>query len=211
MEASKKNKNTWRGLAVLSVGFGVPAWFVGGLYASLIGVAAAVLGFLAVRKGQKIGQIGLYLGAFAALFVTLQDLGIVRRPANLESDKSHLFQSINASIRAHDVLKDSPLDEEEKEALIHAFKEALREANRVDVQKIEEEIPGFEDQYREHFIRAMTLLTEGFENNENAKSLEGAFLLERWARWNHENRGQLGKLKEPKPSIAAFVSAWIRG
>ncbi len=211
MEARDKGKNAWRGVAILSLGLGVLGWFVGGVYASLVGVAAAVLGFLAVRKGQKIGQIGLYLGALAALFVTLQDLGIVRRPANLQSDKSHIFQSIQASIRAHNILKNSPLDTEEKEVLIQTFQDALKEAGHVDIRKIEKQLPGFETAYGDHFIRGLRLLVEGFENDESAKSFEGAFLLERWARWNRDNRERLGKIREPNPSIAAFLAGWIGG
>ena len=36
--------------------------------------------------------------------------------------------------------------------------------------------------------------------------IKGAFLLDRWAKWNKENRAGLGKIKESAPSLVSLVS-----
>ena len=204
----EERKCSWGALGVPACGAGVASWFLGGLAASGMGVLAVVLGFLGVKRKQRLSQVGLFLGAIAALFVCLQDMGIVSRPKALTSDKARLIRSIMASIQAHDILSKSPLDPEEKTDLIAALKKGLHEARQVRVECVEKQVPGFAKNYEEGFIQGTERMIQGFQEGDTEVSLEGGVRLEQWGRWNRENREALARIPEPKPSIASYIAAW---
>ena len=172
----------WGLLGAVACGAGVASWFFGGLAASGIGVGAVVPGFLGVRRKQRLSQVGLFLGAIAALFVCLQDLGIVQRPETLTSDKARLIRSIMASIEAHEILSRPPLDPEEKADLIAVLEKGLKEARQVRVEWVEKQVPGFFENYRAGFIQGTEKLIQGFQEGDTGESLEGGVRLEQWGR-----------------------------
>lgn len=198
----------WGPWGAAASGAGVASWFLGGLAASGVGVLAAVLGFLGARRKQRLSQVGLFLGAIAALFVCLQDLGIVQRPETLTSDKAHLIRSIMASIDAHEILSRTPLDPKGKADLIAVLKKGLKEARQVRTEWIEKQVPGFSENYRDGLIQGTENLIQGFQEGDTGVSLEGGIRMEQWGWWNRENREALARIREPKPSIAAYIAAW---
>ncbi len=191
-----------------SLAAGGLSWFAGGLLASGIGILAVVAGFLGAKRKQRFSHLGLYLGSLAALFVCLQDMGIVRRPEALESDRALLVSSIEASIEAHEILKGSPLDEEARTRLTAVLERGLAEARKVDADRIDRKIPGFADRYRAGFIQGAELLLQGIREGSSAASLRGAIHLEHWGRWYRDHRDALSGLPDPKPSIAACIATW---
>jgi hypothetical protein len=207
--APKKQYGPYSAVSILA---GVASLFFGSIYASLLGMAAALLGLMGVRKRQKLCMIAMYLGCLATLFATLQNLGIIRPPSDRVSDKSHLINSIKASIRVHEILKEqSPLSDRNKRRVIEHLRHGLEEAEKVNLADVDDQVPGFAAHYQDEFIEGVRLMIGGFERSHTGQSLKGAVLLEKWALWNRENRKELGKIKEPVPSIVSILYCWIAG
>jgi hypothetical protein len=197
--------NNWGPLGIIAALTGIASWFLGGFVSLILGMVAVGVGFLGNRMHQKLSQTGMIVGAFPVLFVNLMNLGIVPMPASLESDKSHLINSINASIRAFDVMKNKKLQDKEKEKFLNHCGNALQEARAVNIAEIERQVPGFKQHYEDEFIMGMESLIEGYENSDFSRKIKGGLLLDKWALWNRENNKRLGKIKEPDPSLFLFI------
>lgn len=205
---TEKTINTWGPIGVLSVIVGIVSWFVGGIYCSLIvGFAAVALGFIGVKKKQRLSLVGMLFGGFTLMFVNLINLGIIPIPSTLASDKSHLINSINASIRAYEVLGNKPYEDTDKVRMITHLKRGLEEAQMIDINKVDEEVPGFASHYQGEFIIGVESLIEGYEKSDISKKLEGGRLLSKWGKWNTENRRNLGRIKESIPPLISFLRA----
>ena len=200
-----KPSNTWGPFGIISVLIGIASWFLGGMLSLGVGMVAVALGFFGNKKHQKLSQTGMIFGAFSVLFVNLMNLGIVPIPSSLESDKSHLINSINASIRAYEVIGNKPFKDKDREKLIEHLRDALQEARLVNIDKVDNQVPAFASHYRDEFIIGMESLIEGYEKSDLSKKLKGGLLLDRWAKWNKENRANLGKIKESSPSLISFI------
>lgn len=204
-----KPSNTWGPFGIISVLIGIASWFLGGMLSLGVGMVAVALGFFGNKKHQKLSQTGMIFGAFSVLFVNLMNLGIVPIPSSLESDKSHLINSINASIRAYEVIGNKPFKNKDREELIEHLRDALQEARLVNIDKVDKQVPAFASHYRDEFIIGMESLIEGYEKSDLSKKLKGGLLLDRWAKWNKENRANLGKIKESSPSLISFIGGII--
>ncbi|MEA3359640.1 MAG: hypothetical protein U9R17_09595 [Thermodesulfobacteriota bacterium] len=79
----------------------------------------------------------------------------------------------------------------------------------VNVGNVENHVNGFAIHYRDEFINGIELLIVGYNNTDLSKKIKGAFLLDRWAKWNKENRANLEKIKEPALSIASLIRGLI--
>ena len=97
------------------------------------------------------------------------------------------------------------------EKIIGHCREALQEANLVNADEVDKQVPGFDAHYRNEFIRGMKLFVEGYEKADIGKKLEGGFLLDKWALWNKENRQNLGKIGKATPSLFSMVSGLVFG
>jgi len=203
--------NNWGPFGIVSILIGITSWFLGGMLSLVIGMIAVALGFIGNKKHQRLSQTGMIFGAFSVLFVNIMNLGIIPIPPALESDKSHIINSINASIRAFEVLKDKKLEDHEREKLIGHCRYALKEARMVNIGNVGKQVAGFADHYRNEFIGGMESLIEGYENSDLSKKFKGGLLLDKWAIWNKENRKNLGKVKEPTPSLISFIRGAIAG
>ena len=203
--------NNWGPFGIVSILIGITSWFLGGMLSLVIGMIAVALGFIGNKKHQRLSQTGMIFGAFSVLFVNIMNLGIIPIPPALESDKSHIINSINASIRAFEVLKDKKLEDHEREKLIGHCRDALKNARMVNVENVDKQVPGFADHYRNEFIGGMESLIDGYENSDLSKKFKGGLLLDKWAIWNKENRKNLGKVKEPTPSLISFIRGAIAG
>jgi hypothetical protein len=197
--------NNWGPLGIIAALTGIASWFLGGFVSLILGMVAVGVGFIGNRMHQKLSQTGMIVGAFPVLFVNLMNLGIVPMPASLESDKSHLINSINASIGAFDVMKNKKLQDKAKEKFLNHCRNALQEARTVNIAEIERQVPGFKHHYEDEFIMGMESLIEGYENSDFSRKIKGGLLLDKWALWNRENNKRLGKIKEPDPSLFLFI------
>jgi hypothetical protein len=199
------SSDNWGLLGVISIATGIASWFFGGVLSLTIGMLAVAAGFFGNRMHQRLSQTGMIIGAFPVLFVNLMNLGIFPIPSYLESDKSHLINSINASIRAFDVMKNKKLQDKEKESFLNHCRDALKEARAINIEEIERQVNGFKHHYEDEFIMGMESLIEGFESSDFSKKFKGGLLMDKWAIWNRENKKRLGKIKEPAPSLFLVI------
>ncbi len=200
------SNNNWGPLGIISVLTGIVSWFFGGFLSLIIGMSAVAVGFVGNKMHQKLSQTGMIVGAFPVLFVNLMNLGIVPMPSSLESDKSHLINSINASIRAFDIMKNNKkLQDKEKEIFLDHCRNALQQARMVNIAEVERQVTRFKHHYEDEFIMGMESFIEGYEGSGFSGKLKGAILLDKWAIWNRENNKRLGKIKEPTPSLFSFI------
>lgn len=200
----------WGPWGIVSILIGIASWFFGGLTSLIIGMGAVGTGYFGNKMHQKLSQPGMIVGAIPVLFFNLVNLGIVPMPAYLESDKSHLVNSINASIRAFDMLKDKKLEGKDKQIFLNHCRNALQEARTVNIPKLERQVPGFKSHYEGEFIMGMESLIQGYESSDLSSKFKGGLLLDKWAIWNRENNKKLSKIKEPDPSLVAFIYGIIR-
>ena len=201
--------NNWGPFGIVSVLIGIASWFLGGMLSLVIGMVAVALGFIGNKKHQKLSRTGMIFGAFSVLFVNIMNLEIFPMPSALTSDKSHIINSINASIRAFEALKDKKFEDHEREKLIGHCRDALKEARMVNIENVDKQVTGFADHYRKEFIGGMESLIDGYENSDLSKKFKGGLMLDKWAIWNKENRKNLGKIKEPTPSLISFIRGAI--
>jgi hypothetical protein len=89
--------------------------------------------------------------------------------------------------------------------LINYFKDSLKEAQLVNAESIDSQVPGFTSHYKNEFIKGMELLIEGYENYDMSKKLQGGVFLDKWAVWDKENNQKLNKIKSPSVSPISFV------
>ncbi|MEA3359639.1 MAG: hypothetical protein U9R17_09590 [Thermodesulfobacteriota bacterium] len=109
-----KPTTTWGPFGIISALIGIISWLFGGVYSLILGIAAVFLGFIGTRKHQKLCLIGMLLGSFSLIFINIIDLGIIPKSSGINSDKSHLINSIKSSIHAYESLKNSTHNDEEK-------------------------------------------------------------------------------------------------
>lgn len=197
--------NNWGTLGIIAVLTGIASWFLGGFVSLITGMVAVGLGFIGNRMHQNLSRTGMIIGTFPVLFINLMNLGIIPVPVSLESDKSNLINSINASIRAFDVLKGKKLEGKEKELFLDHCKNALQQARMVNISEVDRQVTGFKHHYENEFIMGMESLIKGYENSDFSGKLKGGLLLDKWAIWNRENKKRLGKIKKPDPSLFSFI------
>lgn len=205
-----KQADTWGPIGIISVIVGIVSWFAAGIWFSLIaGFAAVALGFIGTRKKQRLCLTGMLFGGLTLMFVNLINMGIIPIPSALKSDKTHLVNSIKASIRVYEILGSKPFEDKDRLKVIDHLRWGLEEAGMIDIERIDAQVPGFSSHFRDEYITGVESLIEGYEKSDISKMLEGGLLLDRWGKWNNENRDQLGRIKEPIPSLVSFLRVII--
>jgi len=202
---TEKHSATWGPFGIISALIGILSWFFGGVYSLILGITAVCLGFIGTQKHQKLCLTGMLLGSFSLIFINLLDLGIIPKFSIVNSDKSHLVNSIKSSIHSFESLKNGTHNDEEKNKLIWHLRNALKEARLVNVDNVESQVHGFTIHYREDFINGIELLIEGYSNTDLTEKIKGAFLLDRWAKWYKENLISLEKIRDPSLSILSLL------
>ncbi|MCD4674392.1 MAG: hypothetical protein K8S18_00120 [Desulfobacula sp.] len=196
-------------LGIVSVLFGILSLFIGGLASLFVGFGAVMIGFFGIKQKQVFSQTGMIIGSVSLLFFNFVSMGIIQPSLSQTTGKEHLADSIYRSIDSFEILKSGELDEDKQEQLINAFSNALKQANLVNVEKIENQVPGFASHYSGEFIKGMSLLIQGYENDDMSKKIQGGMLLDKWGKWNNENNQRLDKIKEPSFSLFSFAKGVI--
>ena len=78
-------------------------------------------------------------------------------------------------------------------AMTNYYKQALKEAHKVDIEKLNQHYAGFGNHYRDEFIRGVKLFVEGFEQENSKKFLESQILLDHWGTWYSNNIDEIRK------------------
>ena len=114
---------------------------------------------------------------------------------------SHFVKSIEYVNRANDQLNNrvssqgfyNIINREEEVGRISYFKKAISETTYVDAQKLNDVYEGFGSHYRDEFVKGLTFIIEGFENNDTQKFIDGQLLLNQWGSWYEQNINEIGK------------------
>ncbi len=207
----EKSDKTLGFLGIGAIVFGSVSLFLGGLLSVFIGLIGVALGFFGAKKQQIFSVEGMMCTAVSLIFFNLVSIGIIKPPLSLATGKSHLANSIYASIDAFEVLRHGSLDDKETNKLLAALKKGTEQANFVNLELIEEQVSGFSLHYKEEFIKGMNLLSDGYEHSDTSKKIQGGLLLDKWGLWNNENNKKLDQIKEPPLSIFVFIKEKIVG
>lgn len=208
MEQNMMDKTSHSNFGIYGTGsitVGIISCFVPGFSALFVGLMAVFLGFRGSRKHQKMSQAGLLIGGVVVLFVNIVNIGIIPTHRFIHSDKYHLINSINGSIRAFDAMKDAKVNDSSRNELLKHLRYSLNEAKLVDITSVDRQVEGFSAHYRDEFIIGTEALIHGYENNDVSEKLHGGVLLDKWARWNQEKRSDLGEIREPELSFFSFI------
>lgn len=197
--------NNWGFYGSSSAVVAIISCLVPGFSALFVGFVAVILGFWGNKKHQKLSQVGLLIGGVVLLFANIVNMGIIPAHSFVHSDKVHLINSINGSIRAFDTMKGGNLNDPTRKELLKHLRYSLNEANMVDIKNVDKQVTGFSAHYKDEFITGIESLVHGYENNDVFKKMQGGTLLDKWAKWNQENRKKLGKIKEPTISFFSFI------
>ena len=208
-----KDKKKWGPFSIISVCTGLASLCVAGLYSSLLGLIAVVLGVLGMRRRERGYITGVLLGSIALISVNLQDLGIIRGVSETKRNIEHVFSTIIISNRSFEILKnhkaDTKMSDEEIDGIVRFLEKAIEEAQKTDVDTIDREISGFGRHYRDEFIEGLKLIVTGYENSNFGQQIQGAVLIEKWAKWNNQNRDRFKAIKEKKLSVINLLSNLI--
>jgi len=204
------NKRKWGPFCVISACTGLASLYVAGLYSSFLGLIAVVLGVFGTRRHERLCIIGILLGSLALISVNLQDLGIIKNVSKTQRDIEHVFSSIRISNRSFEILKNhkahTKMSEDEIDDIIRFLEKGIEDAQKTDVDNIDRQIPGFGKHYRDEFIEGLKLLKTGYENSNFGKQIQGAVLIEKWAKWNNQHRDKFKEIKEKKLSVIKLLS-----
>jgi len=84
--------------------------------------------------------------------------------------------------------------DEDIRAMVDYYRQALEEARKVDIAKLNSDYAGFGDHYRDEFMRGAELFIEGYEQSDAEKFLQGQVLLDQWGTWFTNNIDNIRKL-----------------
>ncbi len=181
-----------------SVIAGIASLFLSGLVAIAGAFLAVVLAFFASRRREKFYTVGMLLGGVVMIFVNLQNMDILKSPAETEINK--VYSSLRLSNQVYTLL-----DEGKKEALVEILSQALNLARGVDKELLDRQLTGFATHFSLEYIEGFSLFKEGVARADIGKKLNGGILVDAWARWNLENGELMEKTRQYQPSMVAFI------
>ena len=177
---------------------GIVSLFLNDLFAMAVAFSAVLLAFFASRRKEKYYMAGMLVGALVLIFVNLQNLDILK--SNEKKQVETIYNSLRLSNQVHGMLGG-----ENKDEMLTIFDQLLRSAGKVDTDLVNHLLPGFKSHFESEYIEGFTLLKEGIANSDTGKKLQGAVLVDSWAKWNIEHKEMLEKVRLKKPSLAAFI------
>ncbi len=114
------------------------------------------------------------------------------------SNIGHFSKSIDFANKATKISNNGgayqQMGQEKIKGMVDNYKQALREAKQVDIQKLNSDYQGFGDHYKNEFIAGAEMFIEGFEKSDAQKFLQGQVLLSQWGDWYEKNFDAIRKL-----------------
>ncbi len=173
--------------------------------ALFLGFTSVILGYLGKKKHQKLSLAGVLISGIVLLFANMVSMGIIPNHHFVHSNRTHLINSINGSIRAFETMKSGSPDNLDQKKFLKHLSYSLNEAKMVDVMNVDKQVTGFSTHYRNEFILGIQTLIDGYENTDVSEKMKGSRLLDKWAIWHHENRKNMEKIKENGLSFFSFL------
>jgi hypothetical protein len=116
---------------------------------------------------------------------------------NTTSNIGHFSKSIghsNSALKIADKFRGkNGMDLKSLNKFMESLNKALSEAKKVDTQKINENIQGFEYHYRREFIKGLELVIKGAKKQDLEMYIEGNSLFNDWIKWYSHSYDNFGK------------------
>jgi len=178
---------------------GVASLFLSGFPGMMVALAAILLATLVARTIPNLVSFIILPPALAMLFFCLQTFGLFPSQASREIDT--VYASIETTNQAFALLAQEK-SASRRDDLIRSLDEGVVLANSVDVQTIDNLVPGFSASFQENYITGSRTLSKGFKEDDIGLKLKGGVLMDTWAQWNLENKETLEQARRKQPSPA---------
>jgi hypothetical protein len=116
---------------------------------------------------------------------------VVRIKNDTDSDLKYFFKSINLKNKATEIGNSGQpykqLGREKGQKMIEYYRQALVEAKKADIQKLNSVYAGLGENYQKKFIRGIEMFLEGDEKGNTQIFLQGQILLDQFGEWYEKN------------------------
>ncbi len=192
-------------LSIVSVIFGVVSFFLNDLSAVGVAFLAVMVAFLASRRNERYFVFGMLLGAIVLNFVCLQHMDILK--SETKTQVENVYRSLRLSNQVFGMMKDGNPDEIN---IISVIDQLLQIAREVDTELLDSSLLGFKQHFESDYIEGYALLKQGIADSDIGKKLKGSIHADLWAQWNIDNKDELEKLRQSKPSLISFALSKIK-
>ncbi len=192
-------------LSIVSVIFGVVSFFLNDLSAVGVAFLAVMVAFLASRRNERYFVFGMLLGAIVLNFVCLQHMDILK--SETKTQVENVYRSLRLSNQVFGMMKDGNPDEIN---IISVIDQLLQIAREVDTELLDSSLLGFKQHFESDYIEGYALLKQGMADSDIGKKLKGSIHADLWAQWNIDNKDELEKLRQSKPSLISFALSKIK-
>ncbi|RLB67738.1 MAG: hypothetical protein DRH03_10635 [Deltaproteobacteria bacterium] len=192
-------------LSIVSVIFGVVSFFLNDLSAVGVAFLAVMVAFLASRCNERYFVFGMLLGAIVLNFVCLQHMDILK--SETKTQVENVYRSLRLSNQVFGMMKDGNPDEIN---IISVIDQLLQIAREVDTELLDSSLLGFKQHFESDYIEGYALLKQGIADSDIGKKLKGSIHADLWAQWNIDNKDELEKLRQSKPSLISFALSKIK-
>ena len=192
-------------LSIVSVIFGVVSFFLNDLSAVGVAFLAVMVAFLASRCNERYFVFGMLLGAIVLNFVCLQHMDILK--SETKTQVENVYRSLRLSNQVFGMMKDGNPDEIN---IISVIDQLLQIAREVDTELLNSSLLGFKQHFESDYIEGYALLKQGIADSDIGKKLKGSIHADLWAQWNIDNKDELEKLRQSKPSLISFALSKIK-
>ena len=192
-------------LSTVSIIFGVVSLFLNDLSAVGVAFLAVMVAFLASRRKERYFVFGMLLGGIVLNFVCLQYMDILKPETKTQVE--NVYRSLRLSNQAFGMMKGGNQDEVK---IIPVIDQLLQIAQEVDTELLDSSLLGFKQHFESDYIEGYSLLKQGMADSDIGKKLKGGIHVDLWAKWNIDNKDDLEKLRQSKPSLISFALSKIK-
>ncbi len=164
-----------------------------------------MVAFLASRRNERYFVFGMLLGAIVLNFVCLQHMDILK--SETKTQVENVYRSLRLSNQVFGMMKDGNPDEIN---IISVIDQLLQIAREVDTELLNSSLLGFKQHFDSDYIEGYALLKQGMADSDIGKKLKGSIHADLWAQWNIDNKDELEKLRQSKPSLISFALSKIK-
>jgi hypothetical protein len=194
--------------AIIGLILSITSIFVNGFLAIALAFLAVFAGFYALKKrNERFSTPGMYIGGIVLIIINLYNIGII--PSKIKQDITYLVHSVEGSIEVFNTLKEH--GSTNREQLIQNIQNALRDAGHVNIERIDKDLPGFADHYRDEFIAGLKSLAAGYESDNMGATLKGGMLLDKWSAWYNQQHDELKRIRNTIPSPFDILRSILAG
>ncbi len=195
----------WGLIGGLAAGCGVAALLLPGRPALVAAIVAVALGFAGGRRRQRLSRVGVAAGCMVLLYFNLVTLGILPLPRLAAADRARLGKALQGSVEVFAELRDGDRENGRRE-LLRRLRYTLDEARQVDLARVGRVYRDLADHFRDEFVAGLEKMISGYENGSRADMLQGARLLDQWARWQRDHQRRIEQVWRPSlPPLPVYL------